>query len=199
MLLERPELSACATEIVNVLIWVDGRAHADNKGFVLLEDAFAAGRLSAQDLKLILPDVYTYCDRMTMAIPPDRWVEMFRAAGFCSPGERPAPSSPLTVFRGAPAWLWQGMSWTLRTRTAAFYASIRTRGVVVSTQVAPDAVLAVFDDPPEWPGREVVVDPSMLDDVKVVGGAALEALVRRQTGEVKRMSDAYHGLCGREP
>lgn len=76
----------------------------------ILFDAWAAGAVSNEDLRQLIPDTWLYVDWI---IGARKWVQMFRAAGFLSiPYGLPAPDRPLTVFRGASLERQSGMSWT---------------------------------------------------------------------------------------
>ncbi len=51
----------------------------------ILYEAWAAGRqVSADDLRVLIPDAWLYVDRPERIIGAEKWVQMFRSAGFLS-------------------------------------------------------------------------------------------------------------------
>ena len=92
------------------------------------------------------------------------WVELFRAAGFVARPPRPAPTEPLTIFRGSSWGRRRGTAWTTDPACARRFAARwttagATPGLVFTTVIAGDAVLAIIEDRGE---AEVVVDPERL-------------------------------------
>lgn len=75
------------------------------------------------------------------------WIAPWREAGFISGTDAPAPTEPLTLWRGAAAWTTngRGMSWTRDHREVDEFTAIKERwGVLVgrarSAAVLPDRV-----------------------------------------------------------
>jgi hypothetical protein len=85
----------------------------------VLYDAWAGGQISDRDLRPVIPDTWLYVDWPERVIGADKWVRLFRAAGFLTiPYGLSRPDSAMTVFRDATANRWSGMSWTTDVRRA---------------------------------------------------------------------------------
>ena len=92
------------------------------------------------------------------------WVHLFRRAAY------PAPSGPLTLYRGAPPRYARGMSWTTRRSKAAWFAGRwgmnpgKASAHVYEATALPEACLADVDAlvPGGRSEGEIVVDPSLL-------------------------------------
>jgi hypothetical protein len=137
-----------------------------------LYDAWAGGQISDCDLRPLIPDTWLYVDWPERVIGADKWVQLFRAAGFLTiPYGLSRPDSAMTVFRGATADRRSGMSWTTDVRRAHQFRqrhSWHTPTAIYRTVAPPDAVLALLERRGEGP-PEVVVDPRMLAAVEQVG------------------------------
>jgi hypothetical protein len=138
----------------------------------VLYDAWFGGQISDCDLRPLIPDTWLYVDWPERVIGADKWVQLFRAAGFlCIPYGLSRPDSAMTVFRGATAERWSGMSWTTDIGRADQFRqrhSWHAPTAIYRTVAAPDAVLALLERRGEGP-PEVVVDPRMLAVVEQVG------------------------------
>ncbi len=134
----------------------------------VLYDAWATGKISARDLRSMIADVWLRTDQAAQVIDAQRWVGMFRAAGFVSqPTHLLAPTRPLTVYRGAPEHRSRAMAWTLSAETGG-HSRLRCERLgemafVYTTTVQPEAVLALFASRAE---HEVVVDPEALGTIE---------------------------------
>jgi hypothetical protein len=79
----------------------------------VLYNAWVGGQISSCDLRALIPDTWLYLDWPERVIGADKWVRLFRAAGFVSiPYGLSRPDTAMTVFRGATAERRSGMSWT---------------------------------------------------------------------------------------
>ena len=138
----------------------------------VLYDAWVGGQISDCDLRPLIPDTWLYVDWPERVIGADKWVRLFRAAGFLSiPYGLFRPDGAMTVFRGATAERRSGMSWTTDVGRADQFRqrhSWHAPTAIYRTVAAPDAVLALLERRGEGP-PEVVVDPRMLAAVEQVG------------------------------
>jgi hypothetical protein len=138
----------------------------------VLYDAWADGQISDCGLRPLIPDTWLYVDWPEHVIGPDKWIQLFRAAGFLSiPYGLSRPDSTMTVFRGATEERRSGMSWTTDIRRADQFRqrhSWHAPTAIYRTVAAPSAVLALLERRGEGP-PEVVVDPRMLTAVEQVG------------------------------
>ena len=126
----------------------------------------------------------------TAVRPASWWVGMWRLAAV-----EPATEEPVTCFRGGGA-PYIGMSWTPQLEFAAKHAiNARLRGtttapLVVGTEVEPAAVLwrgatrTTANGIIPWLVEEIVVDPTMLGAVRVMGEVTAENGWRPRAGEV---------------
>lgn len=79
----------------------------------VLYDAWAGGQIADCDLRALIPDTWLYVDWPERVIGADKWVRLFRAAGFLSiPYGLPRPDSAMTVFPGTTAERRLGTPWT---------------------------------------------------------------------------------------
>jgi hypothetical protein len=63
------------------------------RGPQVLYDSWAAGKVSDADLPGLIPDTWLYFDWPEQVIGADKWIAMFRAAGFVSiPYGQPRPA-----------------------------------------------------------------------------------------------------------
>ena len=149
----------------------------------VLYDSWASRQISDRDLCPLIPDTWLYVDWPERIIGADKWVRLFRAAGFLSIAYGlPRPDRALTVFRGATAERRSGMSWTTDIGRADQFRqrhSWHAPTAIYQTVAAPDAVLALLERRGEGP-PEVVVDPRMLAAVEQVGPPHLQRF--RQDG-----------------
>ena len=102
----------------------------------------------------------TSLDNPLMVDLLDLWAEV----GYYSDSEVPKPTKDILVYRGAEEW--EGLSWTTRVTTAAWFANrFRTAEppVVWQAVAPPEAVLATINQRNE---HEVVVDPWQLTTVE---------------------------------
>ena len=142
-----------------------------NAGPHLLQDWYLAGRLTTDDLRSVICEVWSSAEYPQQHLRLVDWVDMFRRAGFVSERGAPAPTEPLTVYRGATWGRRRGMAWTTDEAMAEWFAS-RWRGVtdgetyVFTVNVEPAAVLAFCDADDGRGESEVVVDPFMLPPVR---------------------------------
>jgi hypothetical protein len=58
----------------------------------VLYDAWAGGRISDRDLRLLIPDTWLYVDWPEGVIGAGKWVQLFRAAGFLTYPLRVVPA-----------------------------------------------------------------------------------------------------------
>jgi hypothetical protein len=143
----------------------------------VLYNAWAGGQIFDYDLRSLIPDTWLYVDWPERVIGADKWVRLFRAAGFLSiPYGLPRPDSVMTLFRDATAERQVGMSWTTDIARAdqfrqrqSWYAPT----AIYRTVAAPGAVLALLERRGEGP-PEVVVDPRLLAAVEQVGPLHLQ-------------------------
>jgi hypothetical protein len=138
----------------------------------VLYDAWAAGQVTDDDLRGLIPDTWLYMDWPERIIGTGKWVRLFRAAGFLSiPYGLPRPAEPMTVYRGATAERRSGMSWTPDIDRADQFRqrqSWHAPTAIYQTVVMPEAVLALLERKGESP-PEVVVDPQMLTAIDQLG------------------------------
>jgi hypothetical protein len=114
----------------------------------VLYNAWAGGQIFDYDLRSLIPDTWLYVDWPERVIGADKWVRLFRAAGFLSiPYGLPRPDSVMTLFRDATAERQVGMSWTTDIARAdqfrqrqSWYAPT----AIYRTVAAPGAVLALL-------------------------------------------------------
>jgi hypothetical protein len=155
------------------------------QGPQILYDSWAAGQVSDQDLRGLIPDTWLYVDWPERIIGAGKWVRMFRAAGFSSiPCGLPRPGSALTVFRGASFERCSGMSWTLDINRADQFRQRHCwygPSALYRTVVPPVAVLALLERRGESP-PEVVVDRMMLTGIDQLGRSIRSATVKADDG-----------------
>jgi hypothetical protein len=123
--------------------------------------------MTVAELRETLAFIWTICDGVW------RWREIlivyFRKAGYL--GDRPAPTEPLTVYRGVKEPRHRlGLGWSTSLLVArSFPARSRMgrgrRAYVYSATVTPEGVLAGFDERSE---AEYVVDPAYLSNLRLV-------------------------------
>lgn len=91
----------------------------------------------------------------------NEWVRLFKATGYLSDGA-PAPTEPVTLYRGARNLRWRRMSWTTDPDCAHGFAEwldFNDAGLVFRALVPPRAVLGRYDGRGE---SEVIVNPFLL-------------------------------------
>jgi hypothetical protein len=143
-----------------------------NAGPSLLFDWWYSGRLTTEDLRAVIGDVWVSAEWPAAALGQRQWIEFFRIAGFVADDSRPPPTEPMKVYRASTWGRRRGMSWTEDRERAQWFANRWTaRGrtaLVFETWVEPKAVLALLGDRGE---AEVVVDPGMLPPIRRPTGA----------------------------
>ncbi len=124
--------------------------------------------------RLVLPTVWRRAEWPTVAVRPMHvWTGWFRSAGYLTDFEDPipAPTCPLTIYRGATWPGRRGMSWTTDHDRAVWFANrfsrfAGSRGFQIAylfcTTVEPDAILAMF----RGDEAEVVIDPKYLPPLR---------------------------------
>lgn len=148
-----------------------------NRGPGLLFEWWEDALLDHDELRTLLPVVWSMAEYPERQIPPELWVELFEEVGFVSDVGRRRPAAPLTIYRGAGDEMSaRGMSWTTDLPLAEWFAR-RRQGHVYVTTVEPDAVLALIDAVrsglEETGGEtEVVVNPDRLGEITRQGNGA---------------------------
>ncbi|MFI9273971.1 hypothetical protein ACIGXM_25170 [Kitasatospora sp. NPDC052896] len=137
----------------------------------LLWDTYESGQLTAPDLHDVIPDIWTRHDWPECAIGADRWITLFRTAGFVAlPTNLAAPTAPLAVYRGATEDRARGMAWSWeRYKAEEFqqrYTKLGRTTHLYTATIQPADVLAVFGTRGE---HEVVVDSRQLARIKRCG------------------------------
>ena len=151
--------------------WIDPRdeleaADLDERCRVL-DRLFAAGTLDRAALRRGVTLAWT-APYPQEELPVDRWVAMFRAAGFVSDhAGNKQPTRPLEVFRACDPGRERRMTWTASWPTVEWFRREYDRAEVWQATVPPEAVLAVLGT---WPATEIVVDPAALEDLEQVDG-----------------------------
>jgi hypothetical protein len=154
-------LSKNAMELLTV-------ASGSPKGPKQLWDAWQAGDLTVPDLHVLIPQVWAYTDWPECAIGAIHWTVLFRTTGFIAvPTTLPAPTAPLTLFRGASEKRSLGMAWSqVAAKAGQFqerYNKLGQEAHLYTATVQPKDVLAVFGLRGEY---EVIVDPQSLTEVE---------------------------------
>jgi hypothetical protein len=140
-----------------------------NAGPALMFDWYAGlfgPRPTDDQLRDVLAEVWEMTEWPSQAMPRRAWIAFFRRAGFCSsPPGLPAPSEPLTVYRGCTAGRRRGMAWTTDLDQARWFArrwlhldSSVPASEVVTMDVPPGLVLARCEGRGEGSEAEIVVD-----------------------------------------
>jgi hypothetical protein len=136
----------------------------------LLWDSWTTGRISAGELRELLPGCWSGPEWPVGHLGDDTWLYLFREAGWVSTYGSPRPDSPVTLYRGAPSRHARGMSWTEDPDRAEWFARRwgSLRDVVAPVWMAsvdPGALLGRIDDRNE---AEYVVDPARLPRLRRV-------------------------------
>lgn len=124
--------------LVQLALEVDASAAA-----VLLDVLHRAGRVSSSVLSCCVPIAWDLCSWPMSVLPAERWVGLFRAAGYThefEPAE--APAGPLRLFRGSDAAGELGMCWSTNLDVARWLASAHPEGWVWSAEVEGWRLLA---------------------------------------------------------
>lgn len=141
------------------VLWLHERPYRlDALDGVLASGAVAAGSPEHRALLRMV-----WCDlELPRQFGYRRIVRAFRAAGFVGEGR---PERGITVYRGCTSAGKRGVSWTLDSERAAWFARrFKLAGEhVYAAEVPPSGVLAVLDDRGEG---EVVVDPRGLRNLR---------------------------------
>lgn len=159
----------------------------------ILYDAWTARQIANADLRGLIPDTWLYVDWPERIIGADKWVQLFRAAGFLTiPYGLSQPASAITVFRGATAERRVGMSWTPDVNRARQFCqrhSWHAPATIYRTVVMPEAVLALLERKGESP-PEVVVDPRMLTTIDQLGPSTRTATPKPDDPTFRQWEDA---------
>ncbi|MCU1483683.1 MAG: hypothetical protein JWN67_429 [Actinomycetia bacterium] len=125
------------------------------------------GRVSDDELREVLVDVWTMNEWPLEALDLEVWLELFVTTGFVSdrPGEE-RPTVPVALYRGAAQEHRAGMAWTTSRQTAEWFAERRTKlygepSIVWTVEAQPFAVLATAYGRHE---QEVIVYPALVAD-----------------------------------
>jgi hypothetical protein len=135
--------------------------HERNAGPGALWDAYASQQLDRQTMRAVILDVWSAAEWPQYTLTTDAWLSMFEWAAY------EAPTSPMTLYRGAPARYARGMAWTTDRDRAIWFAGrlpLAQPAYVYTATVEPAGILAVVDEL-EANGRreaEVIVDPGYL-------------------------------------
>lgn len=118
----------------------------------------------------VVGSVWSMAERPESLVPQERWITMFRAAGFRDNGDIAAPpAEAVDVYRGSTHAGRFGMSWTTDLNMARAFArgGLRGRpaGSVWTARVPPEFVLARIGGDSAREEGEVVVDPAGLSEV----------------------------------
>jgi hypothetical protein len=128
---------------------------------------WSTGRLSDRAIRWWLPYLWSETVALPNAVQlvTERWVAMFRAAGFL---RHPVPGRPprrQSIFRGAHEEMAAGMAWTPSASLAGWYA-----GRVVAREHRAAAVWIAEPDPADvlaivttTAGEEWIVDPAKVE------------------------------------
>jgi hypothetical protein len=174
-----------------------------------LGEWYANCLLSTRQLRELIGEAWDSADYPEQALGKETWIEMFRECGIVhTKGKRrKPPTKPLDIYRGAVWNRRRGMSWTTdRAQAQKFaercsliaahayprhgmaisrlgipYPKELTRGMVFSASIAPEYVLAMFDDRNE---AEVVIDPAGLPPIGRRPVVPIPDRWRHMTGEV---------------
>jgi hypothetical protein len=173
---------AAEEKFLDALNRVDGN---DRPAF--LGEWYADDMISRRQLRELIGEAWNSADYPEQALGRDAWLDMFRNAGFVHSPDSPRkrPRKPLVIHRGAVYRRRYGMAWTTDREKAVWFAEKcslvtvhgdarhgwalgrlgipypkkLTRGMVFTATIAPEHVLAMFDDRKE---SEVVIDPAGL-------------------------------------
>lgn len=164
--------------LVELALDVDPAAAA-----VLLDDLERMGhRVGDSALTRLVPRVWDLCSWPMGTLPRERWVALFRDAGYShdfEPAERPAGA--LRLFRGSDAAGAEGMCWSTNLDVARWLALPYDEGWVYEAAVEPERLLAfvapVYED-------QFVVDTtgleiSVLEEPAQVAAIDVDALAER--------------------
>lgn len=129
---------------------------------MLLVELADADLVTGDVLARAVSDAWRRADRPSGVVEPERWIELFRDAGYAVDGV-PAlrPVRPVRLYRGCDAEHRAGMAWTDDPDRARWFAErpFRSSGAVWTTPAPPAALLAR----PGGPGdTDYVVDPAAL-------------------------------------
>lgn len=133
-----------------------------NHGPRLLVEWWEEGVLTTEELRGLLPHVWSMAEWPEQHLSRRDWLAMFSEAGFASDSGHEAPTEPLTIFRGCSYERRRGMSWTTDLEQAEWFAARLVwvaAGNVYEATVPPVAVLALVGGRSE---AEVVVNPNRL-------------------------------------
>jgi hypothetical protein len=139
-----------------------------NRGPALLLEWLEDGLLDPSDLWRVIGEVWMWAEWPTQTIEVARWVELWRTVGFFTDIDEPAPTEPVTAYRGSSWGRRRGMSWTVDPSRAEWFAGrwVRHESHVFQVTIPAGAVLARLGDPDGRDEGELVVDPSLLPPVR---------------------------------
>lgn len=146
-----------------------------NRGPTMFFEWWEEGILDLDQLRALLPVVWSMAEYPERQAPTELWVELFEVAGFISDTGQPRPAAPLTIYRGAGDEMSaRGMSWTTDLALAEWFGCYRRKGHVYVTTVEPDAVLALIDAvrtgrEEQGAETEVVVHPDRFGEITRFG------------------------------
>lgn len=151
--------------IDNVLTWMMRLSSEDAPRFA--EELIGAMRMPSEVRTTILANAWSRPHFPENILASYEWIQLFDEVGFAVDGKpAPAPTEPLTLFRGATEAGKEGMSWTTDRAVAERFASgmvMREPGQVWTATVPPHALLANINGREE---AEWVVQPDNLGDVR---------------------------------
>ena len=126
----------------------------------VVDRLWTEGRLTIPALRRGLSLAWGACHWPEEQLPGNRWVAMFKAAGYISGHAGNAtPAMPLAVYRACDPGRAKRLTWTMSMDHVRLFQSRFDRAEVWRAVVPPAAVLARFGEG----SVEVVVDPSCFD------------------------------------
>jgi hypothetical protein len=136
-----------------------------NAGPSMLYLWFETGRLTRDELRSLILDVWQMAEWPVRSLGERTWLRMFKTAGFVSDTDAAAPTTPLTVWRGATQS--RGMSWTLDQDRARWFVQrdrewFGFQAVVFEASIPPQAVLGLILASDSRGEREAILNPNML-------------------------------------
>lgn len=145
----------------------------------LLDQLFRAGEISTQELRYLLPPLWTGSE------PDDtdpRWLQLFKDAGYVTdlPGNS-SWASQIPIYRGQERDGKLGISWSTNKTVAEFFATRYGRdGEVVYGFAYPNRILGYLKNRSE---DEIVIDPS---DVYIISITPVSGKPPETDGELYR-------------
>jgi hypothetical protein len=145
--------------------------HGRNAGPHLLLDYYFGDLIDDVVLSQVIGSVWSSAEFPGSWLTRVDWIDLFRHAGYTEDGERTAPPSEITLYRGCPPSRTRGMSWTSDREVAQWFAerfrdrSERRNSAVYTTTVGGAQVLAKISGRNEF---EYVIDTTSISVTRAV-------------------------------